>query len=859
MKSYCKFQTYYAAGITPLRYVTLAATLVFCLYNASAAPIELLANPSFENPYAPLPAAIGKAQITGSVPKGWEDNSGWGDVTIQYAEVRSDVHAGASALSIDVKGVRAGRAQFGQVVSALAGHTYAMSVWLKGQTGAVATLALRLGDKPYTTYGERAVTLSGQWQQLKLTTVAQSSLPCYFMIYPPVGSALLVDNASDTDVTAVASDMPARRGNLLPDASFEAGVGGGWSAHAAAADTAQTPLFESTEPRPIIDRTTAADQKQSIKVVLPAAGWVALSSPLVDYNYGRRHTASIAMKASVPGVRATLKVLGASQTAEVVLGSSWQHYSLSCVIPYGDATRLTVTATTTEAATVWFDGARLSEGDGAENRSADPELVLSVPRPGGIYFDTEQAVIRVATANAPRGAVIRARVADLYGHIHELSPVDASSGLIRVAPDPIHPRGVFKLTAQLFDMKGEPICPPIQQVFARLPHPRNIVPERSYFGVHIPLSSDYFTIARAIGARWTRIHDASWVTDWPVVEPHPGQWAFYDGIVRAARQAGIEVLGMLDGGPAWASVKPKAIAGYFSNYNLVDAPNAMEAWKEYVSRVVGHYRGEIDCWEVWNEPWGPQFTPGSPAVYGALLKAAYPLAKSANPNAILAGIDADPALDSFTDQALRGADGSSSFDIFSYHDYYKSLYGGPAPAPAVNAAKFARIERGYGKTRPLWITESAPDERVESLYWPLGQEQLARGQCAKTVRFDITAIASGVEHVFYYTLHGDPAYGETTYSGLEHDLTIRPIMAARAVLASLIDGAKCRGRSEPIPGVDSYRFVQPGGQLVDVLWSYDGHTHTFKVLPGYKAIDALGNPLSAHSVEIGVEPLYIVT
>lgn len=844
--------------LSPVIFTAITSALILPLpVRAADAPPEMLTNPGFEAPYTPIVPGHSKGVISGAVPNGWFDNSGWADVDVDYAEAKTGVHGGASALAITVKQVRGGGAQLVQFVPLAANHIYTLTVWFKGQNGAQAGVGLRQAGPPYKTYGQKTVTCDGEWHQLSVQANPADTTKDSLMIYPPTGSTLYVDDASLKDVTDSASNAPAKVGNMLPDGSFEAGFGGGWSSRVRLGGPTQMSAFEMTDPKAVIDTTTAGDQKQSVKVTVPCGAAVFFGSPLVGYNFGRPHTATVWAKSDVDGSGATIQILGSNDKASLALTKVWQQLTLTTTLPFGDSTRLTVTATTNRPGTIWIDGATLTEG-AATAAPLTPELALSVARPGGVFFDGETAVIGVAVANTPAGATVRAGCLDMYGHVTAMPPVPAATPALKLAPDALHPRGVFKVTAQLFTSDGKPIGSPIEQVFARLPRPREIAPEQSYFGAHIPLSPEYFQLCRAIGVRWCRIHDATWVTKWPTVETAPGKFEYHDEGVDAARKAGLAVLGMFDGGPVWASVTPKARTGYFANYNVVDTPNADDEWKSYVEKTVTRYKGRIDAWEVWNEPWGRQFTPGTPEIYGKLLKIAYATAKAANPNATIIGIDTARARDTFTDAAMKAAGGSSAYDEFSFHDYYASMYGGPKSPAATDATIYDGFEKLYGKITPRWLTEEAPTEGVQSLYWPIGTEHETRIQYAKAVRFNVSEIGYGVKRLFYYSLHSDPFFGEAGLIGLEHDRTIKPVIAAQAVLAALIDGAPCTGRTEPAPGVDSFGFRRADGSRVDILWSYDGAEHRVPVAKTTRVLDVIGNPLPhAEFVTVTTEPIYI--
>jgi hypothetical protein len=182
---------------------------------------------------------------------------------------------------------------------------------------------------------------------------------------------------------------------------------------------------------------------------------------------------------------------------------------------------------------------------------------------------------------------------------------------------------------------------------------------------------------------------------------------------------------MLDGAPAWTAIKPNPAGGYWAYfYNNPDGNDGQERWQDYVNAMVGHYKGKIDYWEVWNEPWNEQapFFPGTPEQYGRLLKAAYKVAKIANPLATVLGIDAyrpiPTAKPDFTKRSLQ-ASGSASYDAFSYHDYAPDILGDITGNVQINeAAAFYDLQREYGTSgpKPQWTTEGGVEAGVLSLY-----------------------------------------------------------------------------------------------------------------------------------------------
>jgi len=160
---------------------------------------QMLTNPGFEGPYISLPAPSGKSRITGLVAKGWRDNSAWADVTVDYAQESAGIRTGKSAQRVTVKAVRQGEVQLVQPVTIQAKHSYLASLWVKGQPGAKFRASVRQSEAPYADYGNQSLALNGKWQQLRFQATLHEKPGGMFLIYPPAGSSLVIDDASLVD------------------------------------------------------------------------------------------------------------------------------------------------------------------------------------------------------------------------------------------------------------------------------------------------------------------------------------------------------------------------------------------------------------------------------------------------------------------------------------------------------------------------------------------------------------------------------------------------------------------------------------------------------------------------------------
>lgn len=86
--------------------------------------------------------------------------------------------------------------------------------------------------------------------------------------------------------------------------------------------------------------------------------------------------------------------------------------------------------------------------------------------------------------------------------------------------------------------------------------------------------------------------------------------------------------------------------------------------------------------------------------------------------------------------------------------------------------------------------------------------------------------------------------GPGNHNAVEHDRTVRPNSAARAVPTSPVDGARGLGRTEPVKGVDAFDFGQADGAR--------GHPARKR-----ESLDMMGNPMPAGPAKPGLEPIQL--
>ena len=146
------------------------------------------------------------------------------------------------------------------------------------------------------------------------------------------------------------------------------------------------------------------------------------------------------------------------------------------------------------------------------------------------------------------------------------------------------------------------------------------------FGYGIIAGENNYNLVEAMGFNWIKIN-----LSWKTVEGTRGgpyDWSSSDAAVNTARSKGFAILMRIDDSPQWASGSSQFNAPPIDDNDLAD----------FAYQVALHYRGQVQAYEIWNEPnlsveWGNQ--PPNPIKYGQMLQALYPRVKQADPNALV--------------------------------------------------------------------------------------------------------------------------------------------------------------------------------------------------------------------------------
>ena len=126
----------------------------------------------------------------------------------------------------------------------------------------------------------------------------------------------------------------------------------------------------------------------------------------------------------------------------------------------------------------------------------------------------------------------------------------------------------------------------------------------------------------------------------------------------------------LDEGLAYLATEHFASGGtFFCSHKEFDGlPTAdLPLWAAHVTELVGHARGKIKFWELWNEPPNGTGKTQTADDYAKYAVATYDAAKKGNPDCMI-GLAAKSAHVNYLDQAIR-AGAKGHFDYITLHPY----------------------------------------------------------------------------------------------------------------------------------------------------------------------------------------------
>jgi hypothetical protein len=196
---------------------------------------------------------------------------------------------------------------------------------------------------------------------------------------------------------------------------------------------------------------------------------------------------------------------------------------------------------------------------------------------------------------------------------------------------------------------------------------------------------------------------------WAVLEPEsgaqvePAALAGIDRLLADAASRGLRVVLTVDTTPCWASSAPaalldKCVPGQLSAANAWPPRNPAD-YAAFVAYLARRYGSSLAAIEVWNEPdqsnedyfAGPE----KAQRYAALVRAAYPAIKQANPNVLVLAGALVGSNGAFL-RALYAAGMKGYYDALAVHFYTLTL---------ASVRSIHEVQLANGDNTPLWLDE----------------------------------------------------------------------------------------------------------------------------------------------------------
>ncbi|HRR28130.1 MAG TPA: carbohydrate binding domain-containing protein, partial [Victivallales bacterium] len=822
---------------------------------------QLILKDDFEANFVPIPEKNNSwhqgAKIDGQCSSFWNDNSSWADVEVSYFEDRTDPHSGEKSQRIEVKRVNSGLVQFIFPFIPQKGKIYRAKLYLKGDSSSLISFGFRQLGTPYTVYGIETVNLTPEWREFSIETEIPSDERAIFILWLNAPKKVWIDDVSIEMIEKLS--LPPQEGNILSNSSFEAGFPENWVFKIEGSDT-----IKLIDPRPVIVRDAKIGlQSLQLKISQQASAYIRSNS--IFLTKGQSYSVSFWARAN-KNVKINAELVDTNMRTSFDVQEEWKRFEFSGICnKYKKITWLQINMPKKNFDyELFLDGIMLEATTHAsENfyQNFPYEFVLQCNKPGNIFFDKDKTCLDflISPDFDKEKNKISINIEDLFKK-HSFSGTvnynELSEFFSKI--DFLQKRGMFKIKALLVSSDGKRLSDEQQVTIARLPYPIELGnTKESYFGIHVPLVKEYLKIAKLTGHKWIRLHDSSMIAKWNSLEPEENVFKFYDENIEAAKEEGFMILGMLDGAPPWMGEKKRG--GYWDFWTIPTRSDWQKKWRNYCDTAISHYKGKIDDWEIWNEPWGEWFigAGGQPSMYVEFMKEAKESTTKNNPDALIIGVDTYMGQEKWTESVLK-IGGTDKFDIFSYHDYTDSLVGGKESRPKLQAEYFRKIQSQFGEVKPLWCTEGGVFD-LGSFLKPDSGGLPYNMQPAYIVRLDTCIRAAGVKKFFYYAIHLDPAEGENSCRATEVGRAIKPLLAARAIYAYLTDGAVFKERFED-DELEYYIFDNPQTKTrITVCWSISGKEIKLKSKQDETVLDIWGNKIdSSNEVLINETPVYIV-
>lgn len=826
----------------------------------------------FEGKFEEVNVKSEKAKIKGAMPPEWQDDSWWTDLDLEYSRVNDNPYKGTGSLRITTSEIRKGQTQLKIPNVPISTDWFTkISIAHRSPSSTAFKFGLRKAGTPYNYYGQRDVSSIPEWGTAELLVPPVENDPsANFMIEIKTPGIVEIDEVKieylSPDEIAGSADL---KGNLLRLSSFPDGIAPPWN-----------PFHECYRPEnyrtdtEVIGPTGQPALRIEPAPFEPNKDIAAIVTPFFGMG-GRYYTFSFWAKAENSGHQLNMRMGPPSQQLwyepyqkVISLGKEWKRFKHSVKIPYSpDSCFLAQIFNWGPKGVFWVDGVQVEVGEEPSEfkRSGKVEAVIQPEAPYGLILEGEKFNLRLTVYDdIEEGMILKSELFDVFGKSWNMPDIPLTAGktfkktftLPEIGQPPL---GSYRLEYRVVEKDGKEASK-IGEVLLHRVRPAKFADKYlidSPFGVHLTPNSEMPAVARKLGFTWARMFGLHWQS----VEPEKGQWNFkgLDRSIDNVHKEKICILGILEGVPVWARswVMPNPPPKGYSNWHAKNVPpKDNKEFSEYARRMAEQYKGKIQAFETWNEPFLPGFLNKgiengayihpSPDEFLEMHKAAYNGIKAGNKEAEVifnAGAHYHAPSDKWTKELFNK--GIFNFvDIVSYHSYQPSGIGYPGDS------LYKATEANSNPNNPnmqVWNTEGGPGPSdIRNFYRhsaPLGKTDKSAAWGDYLVRYWISTLASGADKFFLYLLYGWGDY-TASYSLMNVDGRLHPCITAFSNMAWHLEGKKYVKTHELSPGIFVYLFEDKTDTVAVILSKGIARHELVSIDPKIKARDLFGNDLS---------------
>ena len=383
----------------------------------------------------------------------------------------------------------------------------------------------------------------------------------------------------------------------------------------------------------------------------------------------------------------------------------------------------------------------------------------------------------------------------------------------------------------------------------------------SVAGYDGPIPSTFFGMHYINAASWPAVSFGAQGkmpgTTWPSLEPTSGQfnWTRLDQLVAAAKAHGMGVMYSTAGAPQWAVANSSTCTPdpFSGSPTCTGNVSNFADWDAFVTALVTRYKGQIQIYELWNEPQN-SFT-GTVAQMVALTQHEHDIIRTLDPAATILS----PSIVSWGYQYLDSyfaAGGTVDIDALAFHSYPDPTNDIAETITGSMISTLRTVMTKYGLAgKPMWDTEGSWG------YASAGAITDPNLRAAFVARSHLLHWSMGISR-FYWYCWDDPNIGTLFTPG---SAPSQPAIAYQQVYdwmhgAVLSQPCSDNGASSSYDATYSCELTRTGGSAMLAVWNTQGDS-VYTVPAQYLHYrDLSGNVYtvpSNHQVTIGLKPILL--